>query len=149
MKVYLDNCCFNRPYDNQSQMRISLETQAKLYIQDMIKNKELELAASYMLRFENEQNPYEIRRQAINEYIRNHTSVYIDYDKMEEVLKEAKSIMQTGIKKKDAIHVACAIVAGCDYFLTTDIRLLKYKADKIVVENPVDFIQRLEGGQNG
>lgn len=149
MRVYLDNCCFNRPYDNQSQMRISLETQAKLYVQDLIKNKELELAASYMLRFENEQNPYEIRRQAINEYIRNHTSVYIDYDKMEEVLIEAKSIMETGIKKKDAIHVACAIVAGCDCFLTTDIRLLKYKTDKIVVENPVDFIQRLEGEQNG
>ena len=125
MRVYLDNCCFNRPYDNQSQMRISLETQAKLYVQDMIKNKELELVASYMLRFENEQNPYEIRRQAINEYIRDHTSVYIDHDKMEEVLIEAKSIMEAGIKKKDAIHVACAVVAGCDCFLTTDIRLLK------------------------
>lgn len=145
MKVYLDNCCFNRPYDDQSQIRISLETQAKLYVQELIKNKELELAASYMLRFENEQNPYEIRRQTITEYIRNNTSVYIDYDKMEEVLKEAKSIMETGIKKKDAIHIACAIIADCDCFLTTDIRLLKYKTDKIIVENPVDFIQRLEG----
>ena len=82
MRVYLDNCCFNRPYDNQSQIRISLETQAKLYIQDLIRNKELELATSYMLRFENEQNPYEIRRQAINEYIRDNTSVYVDYDRV-------------------------------------------------------------------
>ena len=149
MRVYLDNCCFNRPYDDQSQIRISLETQAKLYVQDLIKNKELELVASYMLRFENEQNPYEIRRQAITEYIRNNTSVYIDHDKMEEVLKEATSIMETGIKKKDAIHVACAILAGCDCFLTTDIRLLKYKTNKIIVETPVDFIQRLEGEQDG
>lgn len=149
MRVYLDNCCFNRPYDDQSQIRISLETQAKLYVQDLIKNKELELATSYMLRFENEQNPYEIRRQAITEYIRKNTSVYIDYDKLEEVLREAKLIMETGIKKKDAVHVACAITAGCDCFLTTDIRLLKYKTDKIMVENPVDFIQRLEGEQNG
>ena len=31
LKVYLDNCCYNRPYDDQSQLRISLETQAKLY----------------------------------------------------------------------------------------------------------------------
>lgn len=60
MRVYLDNCCFNRPYDSQFQMRISLETQAKLYIQDLIKSSKLELASSYMLRFENEQNPYEI-----------------------------------------------------------------------------------------
>lgn len=145
MRVYLDNCCFNRPYDSQSQMRVSLETQAKLYIQESIRNQEIELAASYMLRFENEQNPYEIRRQTINEYIRNNTSVYIDYDKMEEVAKEAKSIMETGIKQKDAIHVASAIIAGCDCFLTTDTRLLKYKTDKIVVENPIDFIQRMEG----
>ena len=29
-RVYLDNCCYNRPYDDQSQVRISLESQAKL-----------------------------------------------------------------------------------------------------------------------
>ena len=98
-----------------------------------------------MLRFENEQNPYEIRRHAITEYIQNNTSVYIDYDRMEEVAKEAKSIVETGIKQKDAIHVASAIIAGCDCFLTTYIRLLKYKTDKIAIENPIDFIRRMEG----
>lgn len=41
MKIYLDNCCFNRPYDDQTQIRISLETQAKLYIQDLVKKKKL------------------------------------------------------------------------------------------------------------
>ncbi len=39
MRIYLDNCCFNRPYDDQSQLRISLETQAKLYVQNLIKEK--------------------------------------------------------------------------------------------------------------
>ena len=29
LRIYLDNCCFNRPYDDQSQLRISLETQAR------------------------------------------------------------------------------------------------------------------------
>lgn len=145
MRVYLDNCCFNRPYDSQSQVRISLETQAKLYIQDLIKSSKLELASSYMLRFENEQNPYEIRRQAIAEYIQDNTSVYIDHNRMDEVAAVAESIMETGIKKKDAIHVASAIIAECDCFLTTDIRLLKYKTDRIIMESPVDFIQRLEG----
>ena len=53
--------------------------------------------------------------------------------------------METGVKHKDAIHVASAIIAGCDCFLTTDIRLLKYKTDKIAIENPIDFIQRMEG----
>ena len=29
MRVYLDNCCYNRPYDEQVQLRIRLETEAK------------------------------------------------------------------------------------------------------------------------
>jgi len=33
LKVYLDNCCFNRPFDNQNQVRIRIETEAKLFIQ--------------------------------------------------------------------------------------------------------------------
>lgn len=32
MKVYLDNCCFNRPYDDQKQIIIRMETLAKLHI---------------------------------------------------------------------------------------------------------------------
>jgi len=31
MKIYLDNCSYNRPFDDQSQMKIRLETEAKLY----------------------------------------------------------------------------------------------------------------------
>ncbi len=36
MIIYLDNCCFNRPFDDQSQLRIKLETEAKIRIQDDI-----------------------------------------------------------------------------------------------------------------
>ncbi len=39
IRIYLDMCCYNRPYDDQSQMRIAMEAQAKIYIQDMIKEK--------------------------------------------------------------------------------------------------------------
>lgn len=148
MRIYLDNCCFNRPYDDQSNIRVSLETQAKLYIQDMIRNQKLELVSSYMLRFENEQNPYNMRKQAIAEFIRKNTRVYIDFDKAEEVIRYAKEIMKTGIKEKDAIHVASALVANSDCFLTTDIRLLKYKTDQIVIEDPLDFLQRLDSSLN-
>lgn len=52
--------------------------------------------------------------------------------------------MKTGIKYKDACHVACAIYANCEYFITTDKRLLKYKSDKIKLVNPIDFIDILE-----
>ena len=33
MRVYLDNCCYNRPFDEQDQLSVRLETEAKLYIQ--------------------------------------------------------------------------------------------------------------------
>lgn len=59
MRVYLDMCCYNRPYDDQSPIKVSLETQAKLHIQDQIQKKQLELVSSYMLRYECGQNPYE------------------------------------------------------------------------------------------
>ena len=47
MRIYLDNCCYNRPYDDQSQLRISLESQAKLYVQELIREDKFELVASY------------------------------------------------------------------------------------------------------
>ena len=40
MRVYLDMCYYNRPYDDQSQIKVSLETQAKLHIQDQIQKKQ-------------------------------------------------------------------------------------------------------------
>ena len=59
-------------------------------------------------------------------------------------VSEADDIISTGVKFYDAYHVACAIYAGCDYFLSTDKRLLKYQTDKICVINPIDFIREME-----
>jgi len=58
MKIYLDNCSFNRPFDDQASMRIKLETDAKLYIQEQVKQHVLHLTWSYMLEYENSMNPY-------------------------------------------------------------------------------------------
>lgn len=64
MRIYMDNCCYNRPYDEQSQMRIHLETEAKLHIQDMVKNGEVELVVSYALTYENGKNRFAHKREA-------------------------------------------------------------------------------------
>ena len=87
MRVYLDNCCFNRPYDDQSQVSISLDAQAKLHVQDMIRTKELELATSYVLNYENSQNPYAIRKQSIGQFIRQNSSIHVGRSAWEETLK--------------------------------------------------------------
>ena len=60
----------------------------------------------------------------------------------------ASDIMETGVKYMDAAHTACAIIANCDYLITTDKRLLKYKSDKINITNPVDFIRMWEDNDN-
>lgn len=39
LRIYLDTCCFNRPYDDQSHIRNSLEAQAKLHIQSATRER--------------------------------------------------------------------------------------------------------------
>lgn len=58
----------------------------------------------------------------------------------EEVLDLAEELQGQGVKAMDALHVACASVAGCDRFLATDRRLLKAKTEDVVLQNPVDFV---------
>ncbi len=144
MRIYLDNCCYNRPYDDQAQLRISLETQAKLQIQSMIRQKRLELVASYVLLYENSRNPHETRKNIILDFVKENISSYVDIDRGDEVKPLADEIIATGIKTADAHHVACAILGGADYFLTTDNRLLKYSTNRIVLLDPVSFIRQLE-----
>ncbi|CAB1073200.1 hypothetical protein D1AOALGA4SA_1791 [Olavius algarvensis Delta 1 endosymbiont] len=68
MKIYLDNCCLNRPFDDQSSMRVKLEAEAKLFIQEKIITGNLQLVWSHILEYENMQNPFVERRNAIIEW---------------------------------------------------------------------------------
>ena len=74
MKVYLDSCCYNRPYDDQNYLSISLETQAKLLIQLLIKEKRLDLASSFILDYENSCNPYSDRKIAVKNFLDTNVS---------------------------------------------------------------------------
>jgi predicted nucleic acid-binding protein len=60
-------------------------------------------------------------------------------------LSIANTAKGTGLKTKDALHVACAIVAKCDYFVTTDSRLLKYVDSRIKMVSPIEFVIETEG----
>ena len=126
MLIYLDNCCYNRPYDDKSLMSINLESQAKLYIQAKIKEGMYDLVTSYMLYYEIYHIPEISRRQAILQFIEEHSSLYVGDEWKKTVEENAKGIMATGVKFKDACHVASAILSHCAYLITTDKRLLKY-----------------------
>ena len=145
MRVYLDMRCYNRPYDDQSQLRVAMEAQSKLHIQNLIKDGSLELIGSYTLDYEVSRNPYEMRRQAIVQFIRDNMKGYAGAERAELIEPIAEEIMKTGVKEKDAYHVASAIYAGCEYFISTDIRLLKYKTDRIKLVTPIEFVTETEG----
>jgi predicted nucleic acid-binding protein len=144
MKIYLDNCCFNRPYDKQTGERIKLETEAKLHIQSMVIDAKLALVWSFMLDYENSANPYPDHREAIAEW----KSVAKQHIPALNTIRECGANIgnATGIKSKDALHLACALEAGCEYFITTGRAFLK-KAQAmcdIKTLNPVDFVMILE-----
>jgi hypothetical protein len=46
MRIYLDNCCYNRPYDHKGNLVVKLEAEAKLQVRKMIKDGEIELVWS-------------------------------------------------------------------------------------------------------
>lgn len=144
MRIYLDNCCFGRPFDDQNFPRIFQEAQATLFIQDKIRAGEIELATSYMLHYENLQCPRKPRREHVAQFLKSNTSIYISVDSAEAVAAKAEQFISTGIKQKDAYHVASAIIAGCNYFLTVDDRLLKLKSNEFVLLNPVEFVKFVE-----
>lgn len=145
MRIYLDMCCYNRPYDDQSQLKVAMEAQSKLHIQTLIKEKKLELIASYMLRYECSNNPFEMRRNTILDFIKENAYGYVGDNHKKDIELKAAEIMKTGVKFKDACHVASAIYAGCEYFISTDIRLLKYKTDEIKMVTPIEFVTEIEG----
>lgn len=146
MRIYLDNCCFNRPYDDQSSFRVLLETQAKLYVQEKVRQGLYDLVCSYMLEYENSKNKDVMKRNSIESYQVKFCKYYIPFECREHLQDKITEIMSYSITYKDAVHVACAIYAECDYFLTTDIRLQKrYKGTEIKIVNPLEFISIMEG----
>jgi predicted nucleic acid-binding protein len=140
-RIYLDNCSFNRPYDDQVILRNYLEAEAKIYIQLQIINKTLELAWSYMMDYEIYFNPFENRRTQIQKW-KNIAKVNIQYSENNVML--AKEIQKKKIKIKDSIHIACAIEAQCKYYITTDDRLLNKTIDNIIIVDPITFIKQSE-----
>lgn len=143
MTIYLDNCCFNRPYDDQGHLSIYLETQAKLAIQELVKDRKISLVWSFILDYENQAHPDKIIKNEIFLW-RNIADLMIANN--DKVLEKAKEYVLSGLGKKDALHIASAINAKCNYFITVDKEILRKtkRFDNIVVCSPIAFIDYLE-----
>ena len=142
-KVYLDVNIYNRPFDDQGQVRIRLETIAIFSIMQNIKSKELSLIWSFIIDYENSINPHDDIRQEVELLSSLASKTIFPGDA---IATQAKKFESMGIKPRDALHIACALEAGADYFLTCDDKLIK-KASKISglkILNPIRFIEEME-----
>lgn len=117
MRLYLDLCVYNRPFDDQGQPRIALEANAFIYVLEMVEQHECALVASEAIVYENSRNPDEDRRERIRSYLRlaNECIEMEDSD-----MGRANFLKGIGFSLMDALHIAIAERGEVDYFVTCD-----------------------------
>ena len=124
-KIYMDVCCWNRPFDDQTQIRVHLEAEAVLAIISEIERGTCQLLHGEVVDFEIANAPDLERRERLQTLIpRRHR--YVRHE--QEMSARALELEERGFVGIDALHLACAEAAGADVFLTTDDRLLRLAA---------------------
>ncbi|MGI8505160.1 MAG: PIN domain-containing protein [Hassallia sp.] len=141
-RLYLDTSIYNRPFDDQTQPKIFLETQAVILILQMVEARLIELVSSSVLEYENSRNRFVVNQQLMERYLQLATlRVLVD----ENIRNRAEQLEQQGIKSIDALHVACAEASQSDYFITCDRRLINRCQNlSPIVINPNNFIFEVE-----
>lgn len=141
-KVYLDVCCFNRPFDDQTQERVRLETEAILLILSRCRSGSWKLVSSNALDVEIGQTPNLERMNQVQGLL---AIAKIKVQTSESLEERTRALAQLGLTFYDAAHVASAERSKSDILLTTDDRLVR-KASQLAnqlsvkVENPVTWL---------
>lgn len=149
-RVYLDTNVYNRPFDDQSQPRIWLETLAFSVILQLIEDDELDLVTSTVLSYENSRNPDPERQQWVQRVL---TLAKNEQQLNASIRERAVALEGRGVKALDALHVAAAEASASDYFITTDDRLIRhYRAltqeeQLVIVSTPTEVVRDLTGDQ--
>lgn len=148
MKIYLDVCCLNRPFDDQSQSRVHLEAEAVMAVMNLAKRGHWTCVVSEVVFDEIAQTLDSIRRMNVE---------LLASDAMfcrmvtEDVVQRAEHLETMGFGSFDAFHLACAERGKCKVLLTTDDRFIRLAIRhgmnlKVRVLNPVDWLQEKGGG---
>ena len=141
MRIYLDLCAFSRPFDDQNQLKIRLETEAKLFIQQGIMAGYYDLVWSYILEFENNQNKFDYKRNTIYDWKKLAKVHCVENDK---IIEYAEKLKNLNIRTKDALHIACGVYTNSSYLITTDKQLFNLKLSDIIIINPLTFLNEVE-----
>jgi len=144
-KIYLDTCCLNRPFDDQTQERIRLESEAVLAIISRIEKGEWDWIGSEVLIDEIEQTP-DTRKLSRARLLSGFIRQMVEVGKAE--ITRSKELQREGFKEFDSLHLACAETTKADVFLSTDDRLLKLakrvsRRLKVRVMNPLAWVEEM------
>lgn len=142
LKIYLDVCCLNRPFDDWSQERVRLEGDAILSIMERIRSGLWQLISSEAITVElGRMNNLEKKERILS---------LLDLATLNQVINEdidsrSQQLEGLGFGLFDAFHLASAEAAEADIFLSTDDRLLKTASRnidtlKVDVGNPVVWL---------
>ena len=142
MRLYLDACCLNRPFDDPSIDRNRLESEAVLTILRRIHRGNWQMIGSEAIDIELGLSPNADKRAATRGFL----ALQADSVRpTERIFVRADEVMQLGLTSMDALHVACAEAGRCDVLLTTDDKMLKRlkrhaSSLRVRVENPLEWI---------
>jgi hypothetical protein len=142
VKIYIDNCVFNRLFDDKSQPRIWLEVQAMQKLIELIKNGGFSLVVSQVNEWENTENPQPIRKKWVDDCFKLASR---KQPVTQRCVLRAQELESSGVKGLDALHAACAEEAGAMYLITCDDVFIKKYTGGIAVINPADFILKYRG----
>jgi predicted nucleic acid-binding protein len=133
VRVYLDVCCLNRPFDDQSQARIRVEAEAVKAVAQRVDAGTDQWISSQAVE-------WEVRRTADPDRLSRLQSLLSEADETlelsGEILARAARLQRIGLGALDASHISFAVAGRCDVFLTTDDRLLR-KAQSLGPECPL------------
>lgn len=140
MKIYLDNCCYNRPFDDQTQERIHLESEVILAVLKMGQMKRVSIVGSEILELEMKRMQDENKKWKVLD-LYGIADMHIPYS--EKIRKRSVEIMSVSqIRTFDSLHIAAAEEANAEILLTTDDKFEKM-AEKLElrtrVVNPLRF----------
>ncbi len=143
MKIYFDACCLNRPFDDQRQPRVRLESEAISLILEKLHQREWEWIGSDILLYELGQTADSERKGRLLLLAGQSHQVV---ETTEEILIQAEKLETSGFDAYDAIHLASAEHAKVDFFLTTDDKMQKIANRNgiifsFVVVNPVKWLE--------
>lgn len=124
-RIYLDTCCLNRPFDDQTQAHIRLEAEAVLLIMARCEAQQWECLGGDILDYEIAQTP-DAERRARVDLLARYAQRYVAVD--DHITERAMKLETLGLDAFDALHIASAEAGQADVFLTTDYMLLRRTA---------------------